>query len=64
MSLTKHMRPKCNVCGAPATKTSGDIEMYEIRAKGERVNVGVQYRCDACDPHDKWFDIEPDDDER
>lgn len=49
--------PKCNICGKTATKTSG-VEMHEVRKGGERVNVGVQYRCDDHDPHGKWFDID------
>ena len=39
-------------CGEVATKWSGHDMWTTLPHK----NVGVQFRCQRCDPYNKWFD--------
>lgn len=38
-------------CGNVATKWSG----HDLWSTIPMENIGVRFRCEECDPHNKWF---------
>lgn len=56
LRLTKW--PACAVCGGPATRWSSVYIHTLVYTK--EADAGLQFRCDACDPHNKWFVLGPD----
>lgn len=52
----------CDFCFGPASRWDGGEQAW-ISTKAGLVKAKCpQYRCEACDPHHKWFDITPEDD--
>lgn len=69
LGVGKPGAPRCSVCGEVATKWDGGMDIYVLRQKvGERERTATmertlpQFRCEACDPRNKWFAITAEDD--
>lgn len=52
--------PKCSRCNNIATKWDGNVaSSYYFDNKTKKlVKLPTQFRCDDCDPYNKWFAIQ------